>query len=259
MNSKITQLQDAIAQEHSILSHHPVFAAIATQDQLRRFMEWHVFAVWDFMSLLKRLQAELTTVLLPWVPPANPTAARLINEIVLGEESDDGMGGGYVSHYMLYLNAMRDVGAGTDQIRQFVALLSRRGDLESAFAQADVAAPVAAFVRSTLGTAMKGSLPQVLGSFFYGRENVIPSMFKSLLAQWKIAPADAPAFVYYLERHIALDTDRHGPAAKSIIDEIVGGDADKMEALLSAALAAVRARHQFWDALQLVLTTVPGD
>jgi hypothetical protein len=196
------------------------------------------------------LQNDLTSVSVPWVPPAHPKAARLINEIVLGEESDDGMAGTHLSHYGLYLNAMRDVGASTARIEEFVSLLASGVDVETAFSRADVAPPIADFVRSTLRTAQHGKLHEVLGSFFYGRENVIPSMFRTLLERWRIVPKDAPAFVYYLERHIALDSGKHGPATESIIAEIVGSDGRRLEELLTCALNAVRARHRFWDRLR---------
>ena len=249
MTDDIRALRAEIAAAHRGLAAHPVFTAVHDMEALRLFMSWHVFAVWDFMSLLKRLQRDLTTTTLPWTPPAHPRAARLINEIVLGEETDEAPGGRHASHYDLYLEAMDEVGADSAPMRRFVDLVIAGEAPAAALDGAGVEAGPAAFVRSTLATALSGRLPEVLGSFFYGRENVIPDMFRSLLAGWRVEPSTVPVMVFYLERHIELDSGEHGPAAEAMIAEIVGDDPVAMLELLRAARAALAARHLLWDAL----------
>src|ERR1700746_632637 len=100
----------------------PVYAEVTSVADLRRFMEDHVFAVWDFMSLLKRLQQGLTCTKVPWFPADNAKAARLINDIVIGEETEVERDGSYVSPLALYLRAMADVGASTSQFDGFRSL-----------------------------------------------------------------------------------------------------------------------------------------
>lgn len=249
VTEELAALRAAIADEQDHLSRHPVFAALQSVDDLRRFMEWHVFAVWDFVSLLKRLQRDLTSLSVPWTPPANPRAARLINEIVLGEESDVTPDGGTLSHFELYRAAMREVGADTGCIDAFLDCLAQGVSLEAAIARAGVPSPVATFVRATLKTALSGELEQVLGNFFHGRESVIPAMFSGLLSHWGVTREQAPLFVYYLDRHIEIDAREHGPAAARLIDEMVGEDAIRRQAVATAALAALRQRVALWDGL----------
>ncbi len=249
MTEELAALRAAIAEEQASLSRHPVFAALQSLDDLQRFMEWHVFAVWDFLSLLKRLQRDLTCMTLPWTPPANARAARLINEIVLGEETDLLPDGSASSHFELYRRAMDEVGADAGCIDAFLDCLAQGVSLEAAIARASVPAPVASFGRSTLKTAVSGDLDQALGSFFHGRENVIPAMFSGLLTQWGMTREQAPLFVHYLERHIEIDAEQHGPAGASLIEEVVGEDPVRQQALLTAALAALKQRAALWDGL----------
>jgi len=93
------------------LLQHPIYQRVDRPAAIRTFLESHVFAVWDFMSLLKRLQRDLTCVTLPWMPVGNPEVRFLINEIVCGEESDLGPEGRRSSHFELYHRAMREAGA----------------------------------------------------------------------------------------------------------------------------------------------------
>ena len=229
------------------LETHPVFARIADIEALRGFMQVHVFAVWDFMSLAKRLQRDLTCVELPWMPPADPAAARLINDIVLAEESDVDAEGNAASHLDLYLRAMRDVGAPTAPFEAFLDALRGGATLEAAMDAAQAPRFVRDFVGHTLDTCLRGTTLQTMASFFYGRENVIPEMFQGLLEHWGLSESQAPGFVYYLLRHIELDGDSHGPAASRMIASALAARPEALPEAREAARAALQARRALWD------------
>lgn len=240
-------LNDEIIQLRLGLERHALFAAIRDQCDLQAFMQVHVFAVWDFMSLAKRLQRDLTCTQLPWMPPSDPTAARLINDIILAEESDVGPDGVAASHLDLYLGAMREVGASTVVFERFLAAISSGVRWDTALKDADIPWFVRAFVTSTLDTAIDGSTLETMASFFYGRENVIPGMFQGLLTQWGMPIESAPQFVYYLQRHIELDGDAHGPAAGQLVVKLMGRKPSALKSTRLAAIEALLARHRLWD------------
>ncbi|GAB3100394.1 DUF3050 domain-containing protein [Lysobacter terrae] len=232
---------------------HPVFEALTDINHLRQFMRAHVFAVWDFMSLLKRLQRDLTCTDVPWVPPRDRVASHLINEIVLGEESDLRPDGEPASHLDIYLDAMREVGADTAQFERFLELID--GGMEPMDALHTIGVPdhVRAFVGHTLRVAREDTTLAVMTNFFHGRENVIPQMFNALLTRWHVDEEAAPMFVFYLKRHIEVDGESHGPMAQQIIDRAIGNDSGRKEQVLQAAVEAVRARIALWDGVLVTL------
>ncbi|WP_462401568.1 DUF3050 domain-containing protein [Pseudomonas sp. Marseille-QA0332] len=232
------------------LSSHPLFSEIRSLSTLRCFMETHVFAVWDFMSLTKRLQQELTCVKLPWLPPRDPAAARLINEIVLGEESDDRLEHGHYSHFELYLDAMREVGASTRAIDQFIELQQQGVDHHIALERSGASQAASLFVKDTLAVALEAPAHQVAAAFLHGRESVIPTMFQQILDEWGIGTQQAPTFRYYLQRHIEVDSEDHGPAAEQLLARLVDGDALRAQEVCQAALAAIDSRMRLWDQLR---------
>lgn len=236
---------------------HRVFDAIRDMESLRAFMQVHVFAVWDFMSLAKRLQRDLTCVELPWMPPADIEAAHLINEIILGEETDTGPDGRPISHLDLYLAAMREVGADTRPFQQFLSLVRDRVPVENALGRVGAPGCVIDFVNHTLRVAIGERTLVVMANFFYGRENVIPGMFQRLLDNWGLDRLDAPCFVYYLDRHIELDGDAHGPAAESIIDRALQREPDLTGAVRKAAITCLTARKRLWDGTERLLARLP--
>jgi hypothetical protein len=185
----------------------------------------------------------------PLVPPRDYQAAQLINQIVLGEETDTGPSGEPVSHLELYLGAMREVGANTAGFELFQTELANGATLAAAFDHAGVAPFVREFTANTLQIASEAPLLAVIASFFYGREDVIPRMFGNLLEKWRIGPDQAPLFVYYLKRHIEVDSDQHGPAAEAILAAATGGDPIRGRQVLNAASQSIEARIKLWDGL----------
>lgn len=248
--------QTLLEQKQLQLCSHPLFTEITSINKLQLFMESHVFAVWDFMTLTKRLQQDLTCTQLPWLPPADPHAARLINEIVLGEESDEHPRQGYCSHFELYLEAMAEVGANTCAINHFIAL--QRQGLDASAALQEVAAPpgVACFVSATLHIALSTPTHCVAAAFLHGREHVIPAMFKHILQSDELIQHQAPTLYGYLARHIELDTEDHAPAAQLLLERLVSADPTYPPQAHDAALAAVESRITFWDQVRTSLQGV---
>src|SRR5258708_17894843 len=133
MNEHLERIKKATEPLRQQIINHKVYSAINDMDDLKIFMQYHVFAVWDFMSLLKALQNNLTCTSIPWFPKGSPDTRHLINEIVVGEESDVDSFGNRKSHFELYLDAMQQCGADTSQIEKFIAVLKNTDDFNSPF------------------------------------------------------------------------------------------------------------------------------
>ena len=240
---------EQIAPARERLARHPVYKAVRTPDDLRVFMQHHVYSVWDFMSLCKFLQAELAPTTFPWVPKGDPLVRRFINEIVLEEESDQGLPGiepAFMSHFELYRLAMTEIGADADSIQTFVTLARDQG-IRVALNKTASPEASAAFTAQTFQFIESGKPHVVAAAFALGREHIIPAMFRSLLKDMAISKADAPAFHFYLERHIHLDEDFHGPLSLRMLNALIDGDATKAREAEDAALQALEARTLFWD------------
>jgi Protein of unknown function (DUF3050) len=244
------QVRDRLATLRAGLLDHPIYAEVASVDDLRRFMEDHVFAVWDFMSLLKRLQHDLTCTKVPWFPADNAWAARLINDIVIGEETDVDPDGSYVSHLDLYLRAMAEVGASTRQFETFRSLARAGTSIETGLVRTGVPPHVRSFVAHTMTLAQSGSTEEVLAAFFYGREDIIPEMFSRLRKTVLSTKHDEDRlrhFIYYIERHIELDGDSHGPMGRELLEGLVADSPQRNEWALRAACNSIQARIELWN------------
>lgn len=250
--NSIELISARIAPLRARLAAHPLYSRIEKPEHLRTFMESHVFAVWDFMSLLKALQAKLTSVSLPWQPTQWPESRRFINEIVLGEESDIYQGRA-ISHFELYLEAMRESGADTSSIESLLSDVAGRRD--SHFQGTDlhlIGAPAAAieFVSATFAMIATGKVHAIAAAFTFGREDVIPDMFRSFVRDLNAEmEGQFSKFVWYLERHIEVDGEDHGPLSLKMVADLCGENQKLWEEAAEAAESALAARITLWDGI----------
>ena len=231
----------------------PIFKpdAIRSLEDLRTLMEHHVFAVWDFMSLVKALQREVAPTPNAWLPPRDREGARMINEIVLCEESDYGPDGETpLSHFELYLEAMREVGADTARAENFLDAVAQKG-VDQALNEASLSVSIDRFVRHTFDIIKSNKPWSVCAAFAYGRESIIPDMFQRLRNSEAMQSLDCPAFDYYLARHIEVDggtedSPGHSELALQLLSRLCDDVADRHAEAEKAGIAALRMRTQFW-------------
>jgi hypothetical protein len=248
MTEEIDKLKKTIEPLRHEIINHKVYSAIKDIDDLKVFMQYHVYAVWDFMSLLKSLQSNLTCTTVPWFPKGSADTRHLINEIVVGEESDVDLNGTRKSHFELYLDAMQQCGADTSKVETFIEVLKKSGDFNSAFISSETPTEAKDFVDYTFK--IIGSNKDYLQAaiFTFGREDLIPGMFLSIVNDiHKNFPDSISIFKYYLERHIEVDGDHHSHLALKMTSNLCGTDEQFWKEAQKVTVESLQKRIDLWD------------
>jgi hypothetical protein len=247
-NPGIVKLEQAVGIARSQVVTHPIYHSLDNLAAVVTFMEHHVFAVWDFMSLLKSLQRNLTCTDIPWIPTGPPASRRLINDIVLVEESDE-IGDGFISHFELYLRGMAEAGADTGPIDALMVLLSEGKPVLPSLKSAGVPVPAAEFARTTWEFIESAPVHCQAAAFAFGREDLIPDMFDKVVAVNRDEGNQLRSFVDYLERHIEVDGEEHTPMAMQMLADLCGDDQKKWHDCEAAVTLALNARVRLWDGI----------
>jgi hypothetical protein len=246
-NPGLSVLQDAVREQRDEVVNHRIYGELDSFARVRTFLEHHVFAVWDFMSLLKTLQIRLTSVEVPWIPSGPAGSRRLVNEIVLVEESDE-LADGYISHFELYLNGMTDAGADRGPVDAFLCELARKTPVREALTEAKVPDPAEQFVLTTWKIIEQAPVHCQAATFAFGREDLIPEMFKQVI---QIADPNGSLTVFkdYLARHVEVDGEQHTPMAMQMLIDLCGDDQAKWDECASAVRTALAARSALWTGI----------
>jgi hypothetical protein len=248
MNHHIERIQRVIEPLRQEIINHKVYSVINDIDDLKIFMQYHIFAVWDFMSLLKSLQIGLTCTTTPWFPVGNANTRYLINEIVAGEESDVDSAGVRKSHYEMYLEAMDQCGADTTAIYAFIDSLKETGDLHASYLAAGVPAEAREFVNFTFDVIGSGKAHLQSAAFTFGREDLIPNMFVSIVGDLNRKFPDQLSLIkYYLDRHIEVDGDHHSHLALDMTAELCGENEEYWTAAEEITINSLQQRIQLWN------------
>tara|TARA_B100001564_G_scaffold53406_1_gene40330 strand:+ start:1413 stop:2252 length:840 start_codon:yes stop_codon:yes gene_type:complete len=248
MNS-IKHIETELKTLRDQINTHQMYGELSSIEDVKLFMQNHVFAVWDFMSLLKALQSSLTSTTIPWTPKGNGTAARFINEIVMDEESDVNENGEVKSHFEMYIDSMDQIHADTAPIKKFTNAIRNGASIDTAATMIKIHPTIKAFLDFTFGIIAEGKVHCIAAAFTFGREDVIPDMFLKIIQQSKTSPEDGrySKLLYYLNRHIELDGDEHGPISLKMVENLCGDDNKKWTETLLTAKSALRHRIDLWS------------
>ena len=252
--NRIAQITHELSDLRKNLRDHKIYGTLQNTKDIKTFMEYHIFAVWDFMSLLKSLQQILTHVHTPWTPAKNPTLARFINEIVMGEESDLNELNQPKSHFEMYLEAMMQMEANTSKIDTFIKDINKGIEVGKAIDDLQLEKRVAEFTKYNFKIISTQKSHLIASVFTFGREDIIPDMFNEILSEGDINNEKYNKITYYFNRHIELDGDEHGPLSLQMVSELCGDDVQKWKEVLSVAKEALRHRIHLWDAISDQIT-----
>ena len=248
----IEQIDSALFTLRNKLKYHAVYSKMNLEEKVKIFMNTHIYCVWDFMNLVKRLQIHFTSVEVPWRPTTSIQTRmlrRLANEIVLEEETDE-LDGQFISHFSYYVESIRQVQDGviSNNLTRFINDISSDSVSYQEILNLEyLPKAIRNFLQITSNAAVHENIIVTAAAFTFGREVMLPEIFTSILEESGIANQPRLSkFVNYLDRHIELDGDYHGFLSKKMVLKLVSNQ-EEWDLVIKTAKIALEARVALWD------------
>ena len=248
----IEQIDSALFTLRNKLKYHAVYSKMNLEEKVMIFMNTHIYCVWDFMNLVKRLQVHFTSVEVPWRPTTSVQTRmlrRLANEIVLEEETDE-LEGQFISHFSYYVESIRQVQNGviSNNLTRFINDISSDSvSYQEILNREYLPTAIRNFLQITSNAAVHENIIVTAAAFTFGREVMLPEIFTSILKESGVANQPRLSkFVNYLDRHIELDGDYHGFLSKKMVLKLVSNQ-EEWDLVIKTAKIALEARVALWD------------
>jgi len=148
----------------------------------------------------------------------------------------------------MYLEAMENAGSSTKDIVSFIDALKANSSFDKSYQIAQTPQAAKNMVNNTFSVVNTAKPHLQAAVFTFGREDLIPAMFLSIINDIKgNDAAKMEDFIYYLERHIEVDGGHHSHLALKMTTDLCGDDATKWEEAIEAVKTSLQCRIGLWD------------
>ena len=168
------KIKSNLDEKVTAVENHSVFEALESHYDIRRFLESHAYAVWDFMTLLEAFQNPDGDTQ-PWDPPVGYQFADDFVHRVGFREGDSGRPR---PHFDEYYSAMELLDADTDGIRILLEAIEDGRSADRALSMANPPVEARQHVQTTLDIAQTGDPTRIAGAIL-ARRDIMPDEFSA--------------------------------------------------------------------------------
>ena len=149
----------------------------------------------------------------------------------------------------MYLDAMDQIGAEKEDIEIFIIDIKSGKKINPTIHGLSIDHAVKDFLQFSFEIINTEKSHQIASAFTYGREDIIPDMFISILKELDPENNRYSKLKYYLDRHIEIDGNLHGPLAQKMLVELCNDNQNKWDEVYTVAKNCLQYRIKLWDSI----------